>query len=689
MAKDFSVLEKCVDGAYENREMSWLSFDKRVLDQAMDLTNPLLERCKFLSIFISNLDEFIQVRLGTLVNQSEKDPLLRENKTHMTAREQVDSILAVLPSLYKASNETWRFLRTELYDKGVSILRGKDLSQRQMATAGQAFEHDILPRTTPMVLDSKHPLYRFENMKVYLVVTLERKGREMIGVASLHNSTPRLIRLPGGKKTHLILCEELLGTFADTVFPGFTVREKALVRVTRNADFDATIEDADDEFGFDFSRLIQNRVEGRTGSDVIRLESTELSESLRSFLMKNLNLRKSHCFQIQGCFDYKFMFRLGDYIDYESVASLRYSAYRPVTPKPLSGNADLIAEVRKKDILLAYPYQSMDVLLNLLSQAAVDERVTSIKITIYRLADRSKIIEHLLKAAENGKEVVAVMELCARFDEENNLYNADLLRDAGCTVFYGIEDYKVHSKIISITLEEDGRIGYITHLGTGNYNESTAKQYTDLNIITADQEIGEDGAAFFRNLAVLNLEYSYRRLLVAPFSLKAGLLAEIDREIAKGRDGLIRAKFNSLTDRDCIEKLIEASQAGCTVSLVVRGICCLVPGVPGLTENITVISIVGRFLEHSRIYAFGQEGQERVYIASADMMTRNLDKRVEIATPVLDPGIRRRVLHILSLVESDNVKARRLDSRGHYHKIQNLSTPIDSQEECIRQASAL
>ena len=666
MAKDFSVLEKCVDGAYENREMSWLSFDKRVLDQAMDLTNPLLERCKFLSIFISNLDEFIQVRLGTLVNQSEKDPLLRENKTHMTAREQVDSILAVLPSLYKSSNETWRFLRTELYDKGVSILRGKDLTQRQTAVAGQAFEHEILPRTTPMVLDSKHPLYRFENMKVYLLVNLERKGREMIGVASLHNSTPRLIRLAGGKKTHLMLCEELLYTFAGQVFPGFTVREKALIRVTRNADFDATIEDADDEFGFDFSRLIQNRVEGRTGSDVIRLESTELSETLRSFLLKNLNIRKSHCFQIQGCFDYKFMFRLADYMDYETVSALRYSAYRPVMPKALSsGNADLIAEVRKKDILLAYPYQSMDVLLNLLEQASRDERVTSIKITIYRLADRSRIIEHLLKAAENGKEVVAVMELCARFDEENNLYNADLLRDAGCTVFYGI------------------------HLGTGNYNESTAKQYTDLNIITADQEIGEDGAAFFRNLAVLNVEYSYSRLLVAPFSLKAGLLAEIDREIAKGRDGLIRAKFNSLTDRDCIEKLIEASQAGCTVSLVVRGICCLVPGVPGLTENITVISIVGRFLEHSRIYSFGQEGQERVYIASADMMTRNLEKRVEIATPVLDADMRRRVLHILSLVESDNVKARRLDSRGHYHKIQNLSSPIDSQDECLRQASTL
>lgn len=689
MSKEMSVLGKCVKGAYENREMSWLSFNKRVLDQAMDLTNPLLERCKFLSIFISNLDEFIQVRLGTLVNQSANDPTARENKTEMTAREQVDAILSTLPWCYKVSNETWKFLRTELYDRGLNILRGKDLSERQRTVALGEFQHQILPRTTPMVLDSKHPLYRFENMKVYLLVSLERKGRQMIGVASLHNSTPRLLRLTGGKKTHVILCEELLLAFADQVFPGFTIASKALVRVTRNADFEANVEDADDEYGFDFSRLIQTRVEGRTGSDVIRLESTELSEDLRNFLLKNLSIKKTHCFQISGCFDYKFMFRLGDFIDYETVSSLRYSAYRPVTPKYLAGKTDLIAEVRKKDIFLAYPYQSMDVLLHLLEQAASDSRVTSIKITIYRLADRSKIIEHLLRAAENGKEVVAVMELCARFDEENNLYNADMLRDAGCTVFYGIDDYKVHSKIISITLEDDDGISYITHIGTGNYNESTARQYTDLNIITANQEIGEDGAAFFRNLAVLNVEGEYKRLLVAPHSLKRGLMEEIDWEIARGRNGLIRAKFNSLTDRDCIEKLIQASQAGCTVSLVVRGICCLVPGVPGLTENITVISIVGRFLEHSRIYSFGQEGEERVYIASADLMTRNLEKRVEIAAPVLDPDVKKRVLSILTLVESDNVKARRLDSHGAYHKIQNLSSPINSQEECIRQAAAL
>lgn len=689
MSKELSVLSKCVRGAYENREMSWLSFNKRVLDQAMDLTNPLLERCKFLSIFISNLDEFIQVRLGTLINQSSRDPLARENKTEMTAKEQVDAILTCLPSLYKASNETWRFLRTELYDKGVSILKSKDLSERQKLVAQEVFEKEILPRTTPMVLDSKHPLYRFENIKVYLLVSLERKGRMMIGVASLHSSTPRLIRLTGGKKTHLMLCEEMLYGFADKVFPGFNIESKALVRVTRNADFDATMEDADDEFGFDFSRLVQTRVEGRTGSDVIRLESTELSETLKGFLLKNLGIKKSHCFQIQGCFDYKFMFRLGDFIDYETVSSLRYSAYKPVIPRALSGCTDLISEVKRHDIFLAYPFQSMDVLLNLLSQAADDPRVTSVKITIYRLADRSKIIEHLLRAAENGKEVVAVMELCARFDEENNLYNADLLRDAGCTVFYGIEDYKVHSKIISITMEDDEGISYITQLGTGNYNESTAKQYTDLNIITANEEIGQDAVAFFRNLAVLNVEYTYKRLLVAPYSLKSGLLAEIDREIEKGSEGLIRIKINSLTDKECIEKLIEASQAGCTVSMIVRGICCLVPGVENQTENISVISIVGRFLEHSRIYAFGRGDDERLYISSADMMTRNLEKRVEIATPVLDPQIKKKVLHILSLAESDNVKARRLNSDGSYSKIQNLSSPINSQEECIKEALTL
>ena len=301
MSKELDVMAKCIKGAYTNREISWLAFNKRVLDQAMDLTNPLLERCKFLSIFISNLDEFIQVRLGTLINQDEKDPTARENKTDMTAREQIDAILHCLPSLYKASNETYRFLKNELYDKGISIIKGKDLSERQLNVAKDAFHSQILPRTNPMVLDSKHPLYRFENFRIYLVVSLERKGREMTGVASLHTTTPRLIKLSGGKKVHLMRSEEMLLNFADSVFPGFTVKDKALIRVTRNADFDASAEDADDEYGFDFSRLIQTKVEGRTSNDVIRLETTVISDSLKAFLLKTLGIKKNSCFLIQGC----------------------------------------------------------------------------------------------------------------------------------------------------------------------------------------------------------------------------------------------------------------------------------------------------------------------------------------------------------------------------------------------------
>ena len=684
------AVSKCINGIYINREYSWLQFDKRVLDQAMDLTNPLLERCKFLSIFTSNLDEFIQVRLGSLMNQTKDAPAEEENKTNMTAKEQIAAINTILPGLYKASSETFRFLKGELYDKGVSLLKGKDLSEKQRLAAEEAFLSQVLPRVSPVVLDAKHPMFKFENLKTYLLVRLERKGRVLYGVAKLHSTTPRLFRLAKGKKVHLITAEDLLQLFAEKVFPGFTIRERILIRVTRNADFDAFSKDADDEFDYDFSRLIQTRVEGRTRGDVIRLETNaEPSDELSAFIRQHLEVRKSASFIVPDHFDYKFLFSMPDYFDYERLADLRFSAARPVIPSALAKTSDLISEVRRKDIFLAYPYQSMDVLIRLLNQAADDERVTSIKITIYRLAKNSKIISALLRARENGKEVVAVMELCARFDEENNLDNAEVLQDAGCTVFYGIDDYKVHSKIISITLEEDGKISYITHIGTGNYNEGTAKQYTDLNIITAEDGIGRDGAEFFRNLAVLNLDHEYSRLLVAPHTLKSGLIKEIDREIEKGKDGVIRAKFNSLTDLDCINKLVEASKAGVKVSLVVRGICCLLPGVPGETENISVLSIVGRFLEHSRIYSFGREGEERVYIASADMMTRNLEKRVEIAVPVLDKNVRKRILSILTTIENDNVKGRRLSPDGRYKKIQSLSKMVNSQEECLRNANTL
>lgn len=683
-------IKKCINGAYCNREYSWLQFDKRVLDQADDKANPLFERCKFLSIFISNLDEFIQVRLGTLINEKKNNPEIRENKTQLSADEQIKAILAMLPSLYKSSEKTFRSLKRELYKNNINLVRPDALSLKQREEAEVFFDSLLLPRLSPVVMDVKHPLFRLQNLAVYLLVQLEKNGSERFGLAKLSPSSPSLCRLPGGNKVHLITSDDLMEVFAEKIFPGFNIKNRALIRVTRNADFDATTADADDEYGFDFSRLVRTMVEERTTMDVIRLElSSSISEESRAFIIKQAGVKKSHVFTLNTYFQYKFLFALPTYLSKDRAAKLLYSEFKPLLPRSVSLSSDLIQEVRRKDMLLAYPYQSMDVLVRLLNQCADSPLVTSIKITIYRLAGHSRITEALLRAAENGKEVVAVMELCARFDEQNNLANAHTLADAGCTVFYGVDDYKVHSKLISITLEENGVISHITHIGTGNYNESTAKQYTDLNLITANEEIGNDAASIFRDLAVLNLEFECKKLLASPYSLKPALMAEFDREIAKGENGLIRAKFNSLTDKEFIEKLIEASRAGVKVNLVVRGICCLIPGVKGVSENITIHSVVGRFLEHSRIYAFGDGDDARVYIASADLMTRNLHRRVEVAAPVLDQDIKRRILHILFLILNDNVKGRMLSEKGVWKKLPPSENMINSQEQCIKEAVLL
>ncbi len=676
-------VSKLIKGNAINREYSWLEFNNRVLDQAMDLTNPLLERCKFLSIFKSNLDEFTMVRLGSLENQSISSPEEKDNKTGLTAEEQIEAILSIYPKLYKRADHTYSFLKANLYEKGLNILKAEDLSQKQKAKCLEHFSQYMMPRINPLVLDQKHPMIRFQNLRTYMVLLLERNGRQMFGVITLSPNIERIYRIDGGKKIHLILSEELLFLFGHLAFPGYTVKEKALIRITRNADFEASMEEADVEYNFDFSKLIKTKIEERTNLSPVRIEINSSSEEIKNYIAKQVGIRKNRIFESKTYFDFKFLFKLPSFFSPEDLKPLIYRPFKPQIEAKLR-NVNLLSYVEKKDIFLSYPYDSMDTLITLLEQAGEDKSVTNIKITIYRLMDHSRIANALLRAAEHGKEVTAVMELCARFDEENNLYYANQLRDAGCTVFYGLGDYKVHSKIISITREKDGKVSYITHIGTGNYNEGTSKQYTDLNIITSNREIGEDGVAFFRNLAILNLEGEYKRLLVAPYSLKKGLIAEIDREIEKGPDGLIMAKMNSLTDRDMIEKLIEASQAGVKIYLCVRGICCLLPGLKGSTENISVISIVGRFLEHSRIYSFGKGKDERIYIGSADLMTRNINKRVEIAAPVLDKAVHQKVKEHLALVLSDTLKGRRLNSDGTYSKIETLSPPVDSQEECLK-----
>ena len=679
--------KKFINGIYVNREYSWLLFNKRVLDQAKDLTNPVLERCKFLAIFQSNLDEFFMVRVGSLYNENFSDPQATDNKTGLTAAKQLDGICSVVNGFYADRAACYNTLRKDINKCGIRIMRAEELTPRQGEECREIFTSHIMPLLSLMVLDAKHPLMQFENMRNYMLYDLERDGRRMIGVMAFNTALDRLYKVGSGKKVRLIPLEELVRAFGHLAFIGYTVKDKMMMRVTRNADFDTHIDDTDMEH--DFSEIMKKKVESRARLNVVRVEVDSDNSKLKDFVLKLLKISPKFCFKDERFFDYKFMYSLGKYLPPEVSAPLKYPPFKGAVSDEIAGAPSLIDLVFEKDLFLSYPYDSMSPVVDLLEQCASDERVRSIKITIYRLASHSRIAELLCKASENGKQVTVVIELCARFDEENNMYFAGKLQEAGCTIIYGMENYKVHSKIISIVLKDGEDIRYITHLGTGNYNESTSKQYTDLNIITADQKIGEDAVAFFRNIAICNTEFTYNRLLVAPETLKSGLVEYIDREIEKakqGKEGYILAKMNSLTDKTIIDKFEEASEAGVKIELVIRGICCLLPGIAGKTDDIRVISIVGRFPERSRVYSFGR-GKDRVtYISSADLMTRNTDKRVEIAAPVLDEKIADKIVGILQVMLADNVKARKLCSDGAYRKVETLGQMLDAQAYFLKNA---
>lgn len=678
------IKNRFVKGIYVNREYSWLLFDRRVLDQARDLTNPLLERCKFLSIAGSNLDEFFMVRVGSLYNENLSEPEETENKTDLTAAKQLEGICAEVKEFYADRAACWKQLSKELSKNGVRILRAEHFTPRQKEECKAVFMTHVLPLLSLMVLDAKHPLMQFENMKSYMLFDLERDGRRMVGVMAVNSALDRLYKIGGGENVRLVPLEELVRAFGHHAFLGYTVNGKMMMRVTRNADFDTDIDDSDLERNF--SEIMKKKVESRAKLNVVRLETDCENSRLKTFAMKLLKLNPKFCFKDERFFDYKFLFSLDKFLPKERSAPLKYPPFRGAVAKNLTG-VPLIDTVFEKDIFLSYPYDAMTPLVNLLEECAADKRVTSIKITIYRLANHSRIAELLCKASENGKQVTVVIELCARFDEENNMYFAGKLQEAGCTIIYGMENYKVHSKILSVVLKEADSIRYITHIGTGNYNESTSRQYTDLNIITADRQIGEDAVSFFNNIAICNTDFEYNRLLVAPETLKSGLIALIDGEIEKAKDkkeGFILAKMNSLTDKVIIDKLAEASEAGVKIELIVRGICCLLPEVPKKTENIRVISIVGRFLEHSRVYCFGRGEERKMYISSADLMTRNTDKRVEIAAPVLDNDIAEEILGILELMLADNVKAKKLCADCVYRRVETLGAPVDAQARLLQ-----
>ena len=688
MANDKTPI-KLIKGIYVNRELSWIKFNLRVLEQAVDADTPVLERGKFLSIFTSNLDEFFMVRMGSLYNEAKMHPDACDNKTKLTFGMQLKAIAERTPRLYEMREHVFTHLKRDLSEAGINILTYDQLSEGRKDELKAQFNARVLPLLSPMVIDAKHPLLRFENLRCYMLYKLKKNDHTMIGVMEFSDKLDTVYRFSGGKKFSFITMEEVIRNLGYLAFPGYTATSSIMIRVTRNADIETYVEDADMEYNNDFSQYMKSQVETRLVQNAVRLEVYGESKSLMKFVTEALGMEENLIYKVRSNFSFKYLFSLSRRIDKELAARLTYTPFKPKISERLAKAPSMIDEVRKKDILLRYPFESMEPLIKLLNECADRKDCIAIKITIYRLADHSRIVEALKRASENGIDVTVVIELCARFDEENNLYFAGQLHEAGCNIIYGMENYKVHSKIISIVFsDEDGGISYITHLGTGNYNESTAKQYTDLNIITADRAIGEDGAAFFRNVSISNVDGEYSRLQIAPKYFKQKILECLDNEIAKakaGKKGLFIGKMNSLTDKVIIDKLIEASCAGVKIKLIIRGICCFLPGKAGKTENISVISIVGRFLEHSRIYCFG-EGKERVmYISSADLMTRNTDRRVEIATPVLDKDIENEIYKMLEIMLSDNVNARRLLPDGTYERVESENGErIDSQDYFLK-----
>ncbi len=653
----------------QNRELSWLQFNERCMWQAKDTTNPLIERLRFLSIFTSNLDEFFMVRVGSLVDMLPLGEDYWDDKTCQTAAEQLEAIYDVVRELYNERDQIYAELEEELRASGVYRLSYDELTNAEREYVELYFSTSILPVLSPMVIDAQHPFPHLSNKGIEICVRLHREGKTKDGFAILPipSSIPDVLYLPGAGVRYIGI-EDVLLELADVVFDTYTVLEKVQICITRNADINA--EDEDSEKDKDFRNVMQRLLKDRRRLAPLRLEITTLpSKEMYKFLRKKLVLQDEQVFITSGPLKMSYAYGIEEKLSPELRRKMLYPDYEPKIPAELDLKKSMFAQIREKDRLLSYPYESMKPFIKLLEEAADDPDVVSIQITIYRLAGKSKLVKALCRAAENGVKVTVLIELRARFDEQNNIDWSREFENAGCTIMYGMPNYKVHSKLCLITRKEDNRIRRYTQVGTGNYNEKTSRLYTDLSLMTADEEIGDDASAFFRNMGMGNLEAKYDRLLVAPMELQAKVIERIDREIAKGEDGYLFFKMNSLTDKKIITKLHEASQAGVKIEMMIRGICCLIPGIPGETENIEVRSIVGRYLEHSRIYVFGKGEEQRMYIASADFMTRNTQRRVEVGCPVLDKDIQARIWKIIDLLWSDNQKAMRLLPEQRYVRV--------------------
>ena len=673
-------------GYTQNRELSWLQFNARVLAEAEDENVPLLERFKFLAIFTSNLDEFFMIRVGSLCDMAAVDKEHTDSKSGLTAKEQLHLIYKAVEPLYARRDAAFSDVDSKLSAIGLRRLTMDSLAPDEQKYIKRYFKDIIAPVLSPQIVDSHHPFPHLEGKVLHIAALLSHKKTERLGLLPVPASLPPVVFLPETPSRY-ILTEDILLAYADHVFEMYDVLEKTVLCVTRNAD----IQVDDETFGVeggDFRKKMEKLLRQRRRMAVVRVEiNRPISDHFKEHFRSRFEVNDAQIFLSRTApLKLGYAFSLGEHLPEKKRAFLSDAPFTPQQPAMLSAGQSLLKAALQRDILLSYPYESMEPFLQMIREAANDPAVLAIRITIYRLASKAKLVEYLCAAAENGKDVTALIELRARFDEQNNIDWSERMEEAGCKIIYGFEDYKVHSKICLITRRERGAVRHITQVGTGNYNEKTAKQYTDVSLITADERIGQDAGAFFNNMALGNLSGRYSRLFVAPTSLKNNILALMDEQIAKGKDGYILLKFNSLTDIDVIAKLREASCAGVTVEMIVRGICCLLPGVPGHTENITVTSIVGRFLEHSRIYVFGRGDEEKMYISSADLMTRNTERRVEIACPIDDPAVRTRLHDILYAMQHDTVKARVLQPDGTYCKKPAVQDPICAQDLLMQQA---
>ena len=673
-------------GYTQNRELSWLQFNARVLAEAEDENVPLLERFKFLAIFTSNLDEFFMIRVGSLCDMAAVDKEHTDSKSGLTAKEQLHLIYKAVEPLYVRRDAAFSDVDSKLSAIGLRRLTMDSLAPDEQKYIRRYFKDIIAPVLSPQIVDSHHPFPHLEGKVLHIAALLSHKKTERLGLLPVPASLPPVVFLPETPSRY-ILTEDILLAYADHVFEMYDVLEKTVLCVTRNAD----IQVDDETFGVeggDFRKKMEKLLRQRRRMAVVRVEiNRPISDHFKEHFRSRFEVSDAQIFLSRTApLKLGYAFSLGEHLPEKKRAFLSDAPFTPQQPAMLSAGQSLLKAALQRDILLSYPYESMEPFLQMIREAANDPAVLAIRITIYRLASKAKLVEYLCAAAENGKDVTALIELRARFDEQNNIDWSERMEEAGCKIIYGFEDYKVHSKICLITRRERGAVRHITQVGTGNYNEKTAKQYTDVSLITADERIGQDAGAFFNNMALGNLSGHYSRLFVAPTSLKNNILALMDEQIAKGKDGYILLKFNSLTDIDVIAKLREASCAGVTVEMIVRGICCLLPGVPGHTENITVTSIVGRFLEHSRIYVFGRGDEEKMYISSADLMTRNTERRVEIACPIDDPAVRTRLHDILYAMQHDTVKARVLQPDGTYCKKPAVQDPICAQDLLMQQA---